>query len=148
MKPDQAVQLVPDEQIRRVVLCSGKVYFDLLEAREKDGIRDVYLMRQEQLYPFPRKTLGAELKRFPQAELVWCQEEPKNMGAWSFVNPLLEEVMEEVGMKAQRPIYVGRKEAASPATGLARRHQVEQEALVSAALTVGVSDVSEVRKAG
>jgi 2-oxoglutarate dehydrogenase E1 component len=129
--------LLADDGIKRVVLCSGKVYYDLLEAREKMGVNDVYLMRQEQLYPFPPKTLGDQLKRFPQAELVWCQEEPKNMGAWSFVNPRLEEVMETVGMRAGRPVYVGRPEAASPATGLARNHLREQEALVTRALTVG-----------
>jgi 2-oxoglutarate dehydrogenase E1 component len=128
--------LLADDGIKRVVLCSGKVYYDLLEAREKMGVNDVYLMRQEQLYPFPPKTLGEQLKRFPQAELVWCQEEPKNMGAWSFVNPRLEEVMETVGMRAGRPVYVGRPEAASPATGLARNHLREQEALVTKALTV------------
>ena len=147
--PDDAegtTALAPDEEIRRVVLCSGKVYFDLLEAREKEGIRDVYLMRQEQLYPFPRLTLGTFLKRFPKAELVWCQEEPKNMGAWSFVNPLLEEVMTSVGMEATRPVYVGRPEAASPATGLARRHLREQETLVSEALTL--SSAPAARKAG
>ena len=128
--------LLADDGIKRVVLCSGKVYYDLLEAREKMGVNDVYLMRQEQLYPFPPKTLGEQLKRFPQADLVWCQEEPKNMGAWSFVNPRLEEVMETVGMRAGRPVYVGRPEAASPATGLARNHLREQEALVTRALTV------------
>ncbi len=140
--------LAADADIKRVVLCSGKVYYDLLDGREKEGIRDVYLMRQEQLYPFPRKTLGEQLKRFPQAELVWCQEEPKNMGAWTFVNPLLEEVMETVGMRAKRPVYIGRKEAASPATGLARRHQHEQEALVTAALTADATEIPAVRKAG
>jgi 2-oxoglutarate dehydrogenase E1 component len=128
--------LLADDGIKRVVLCSGKVYYDLLEAREKMGVNNVYLMRQEQLYPFPPKTLGEHLKRFPQAELVWCQEEPKNMGAWTFVNPRLEEVMETVGMRAGRPVYVGRPEAASPATGLARNHRREQEALVTQALTV------------
>jgi len=139
--------LAADGDIKRVVLCSGKVYYDLLEARETEGIRDVYLMRQEQLYPFPIKTLGGELKRFPQAELVWCQEEPKNMGAWTYVNPHLEEVMEAVGMAASRPIYVGRPEAASPATGLARNHQREQETLVREALTVGTATASAARKA-
>ena len=128
--------LLADDGIKRVVLCSGKVYYDLLESREKMGVNNVYLMRQEQLYPFPPKTLGEHLKRFPQAELVWCQEEPKNMGAWTFVNPRLEEVMETVGMRAGRPVYVGRPEAASPATGLARNHRREQEALVTQALTV------------
>ena len=134
--------LVGDDDIKRVVLCSGKVYFDLLEAREKEGINNVYLMRQEQLYPYPPKTLGEQLKRFPQAELVWCQEEPKNMGAWSFIAPRLEEVMETVGMRAGRPVYVGRQEAASPATGLARNHLREQAALVGQALTVASSAVS------
>ena len=133
--------LVGDGDIKRVVLCSGKVYYDLLEMREKLGINDVYLMRQEQLYPFPPNTLGELLKRFQQAELVWCQEEPKNMGAWSFVSPRLEEVMETVGMRAGRPIYVGRREAASPATGLARNHLREQEALVTEALTVASAAV-------
>jgi 2-oxoglutarate dehydrogenase E1 component len=131
--------LLGDDGIKRVVLCTGKVYYDLLEAREKMGVNDVYLMRQEQLYPFPPKTLGEQLKRFPQAELVWCQEEPKNMGAWTFVSPRLEEVMETVGMRGGRPKYVGRPEAASPATGLARNHLREQEALVTEALTVGSS---------
>jgi 2-oxoglutarate dehydrogenase E1 component len=140
--------LAADADIKRVVLCTGKVYYDLLEMREKEGITDVYLMRQEQLYPFPRKTLSEQLKRFPQAELVWCQEEPKNMGAWTFVNPLLEEVMEAVGMKAGRPVYVGRKEAASPATGLARKHLQEQEALVGTALAAGTSELPAILKAG
>jgi 2-oxoglutarate dehydrogenase E1 component len=140
--------LAADGDIKRVVLCSGKVYYDLLEAREKEGVRDVYLMRQEQLYPFPKNTLGAELERFPQAELIWCQEEPKNMGAWTFVNPHLEEVMETVGMKAGRPKYVGRPEAASPATGLARNHQREQDTLVREALTVGSATASAARRAG
>jgi len=132
------------------VLCSGKVYYDLLEGREKQGINNVYLMRQEQLYPYPPKTLGEHVKRFPQAELVVCQEEPKNMGAWSFVNPRLEAVMETVGMRAGRPVYVGRPEADSPATGLERNHLREQEALVAEALTVGTSAVCArpVRKAG
>ena len=85
----EKIKLVPDEKMRRVVLCSGKVYYDLYEEREKRGIDDVYLLRVEQLYPFPAKALITELSRFRQAEMVWCQEEPKNMGAWSFVEPYL-----------------------------------------------------------
>ena len=83
---DEKIKLVADDKIRRVVLCSGKVYYDLYEEREKRGIDDVYLLRVEQLYPFPMKALVAELSRFKQAEMVWCQEEPRNMGAWTFVD--------------------------------------------------------------
>ena len=83
----------PDDEIRRVVLCSGKVYYDLLEAREPQGSDDVYLLRVEQLYPFPARALMQELGRFKFAEIVWCQEEPKNMGAWYFVDPNIEWVL-------------------------------------------------------
>ena len=95
-------ELKPDDEIRRVVLCSGKVYYDLLDAREAAGIDDVYLMRVEQLYPFPAKALVAELGRFPQAEIVWAQEEPRNMGPWTFVEPNLEWVLEHVEGQASR----------------------------------------------
>ena len=111
----RSIELVPDEKIRRVVLCSGKVYYDLYEEREKRGIDDVYLLRVEQLYPFPAKALITELSRFRQAEIVWCQEEPKNMGAWTFVEPYLEWVLGQIGAKKPRPRYVGR--AAAAATG-------------------------------
>jgi 2-oxoglutarate dehydrogenase E1 component len=126
-----------DKKIRRVVLCSGKVYYDLFEEREKRGLDDVYLMRVEQLYPFPAKALTEELKRFPKAEVVWCQEEPKNMGGWSSVMPEIEPVMEVLGLKQARVKYVGRPAAASPATGLLRRHVKEQTKLVNEALTIG-----------
>src|SRR6185312_1449511 len=82
---NEKIRLVPDQRMRRVVLCSGKVYYDLYEEREKRGINDIYLLRVEQLYPFPAKALITELSRFRQADIVWCQEEPKNMGAWFFV---------------------------------------------------------------
>jgi 2-oxoglutarate dehydrogenase E1 component len=126
-----------DKKIRRVVLCSGKVYYDLFEEREKRGSDDVYLMRVEQLYPFPAKALTEELKRFPKAEVIWCQEEPKNMGGWSSVMPEIEPVMEVLGLKQTRVKYVGRPAAASPATGLLRRHVKEQAKLVNEALTIG-----------
>jgi 2-oxoglutarate dehydrogenase E1 component len=128
-------RLAPDAEVKRVVLCSGKVYYDLFEERAKRGLKDVFLLRLEQLYPFPSKALGKELARVKQAgKVVWCQEEPRNMGAWSFVEPLLEEVLAKVGGGARRAVYVGRFAAASPATGLHTKHQAEQEALIDAAL--------------
>ncbi|MDP1730285.1 MAG: 2-oxoglutarate dehydrogenase E1 component, partial [Devosia sp.] len=116
------IKLAPDAEIRRVVLCSGKVYYDLLEDREKRGIDDVYLLRLEQLYPFPAKALLDELSRFKKAEIIWCQEEPKNMGAWAFVQPYIDWVLEQMGQVGQRPRYVGRPASASTATGLMRTH--------------------------
>jgi 2-oxoglutarate dehydrogenase E1 component len=122
--------LVADDKIRRVVLSSGKVYYDLYEDREKRGINDVYLLRVEQLYPFPAKALINELSRFRNADLVWCQEEPKNMGSWTFVEPYLEWVLTQVGGKARRPRYVGRAAAAATATGLMARHVAQLNAFL------------------
>ena len=110
-------------QIKRVVMCSGKVYFDLLAERDARGIDDVYLMRVEQLYPIPTVPLTAELERFKRAEFVWCQEEPRNQGAWSFIEPELETLLVKIGAKHSRPAYAGRVASASPATGLASRHK-------------------------
>jgi 2-oxoglutarate dehydrogenase E1 component len=126
----------PDKDVKRVVLCSGKVYFDLLEAREQKGVKNVYLQRIEQLYPFPKKILREELERFPDAEVVWCQEEPQNMGAWSFVAPRIEQTLKKIDVRARRAKYVGRPESASTATGSARIHAAEQAALIDKALTV------------
>jgi len=126
--------LTEDKAIRRVILCSGKVYYDLLEEREERGIDDVYLLRLEQLYPFPAKALVHELRRFPAADLVWCQEEPANMGGWTFVSPYLEWVLQQTPMAASRPRYVGRAAAASPATGLAARHKQQMQAFIDQAL--------------
>ncbi len=128
--------LKPDAEIRRVVLCSGKVYYDLLDARDAAGITDVYLMRLEQLYPFPARALIQEMARFPQAELVWAQEEPRNMGPWTFVEPNLEWVLEQIGAKHRRPRYVGRVAAASTAAGQASKHSQEQKKLVGDALAL------------
>ena len=125
----------PDEKIKRVVLCSGKVYYDLLEARDERKLNnDIVIIRMEQLYPFPAQPLADDLGRFRQAEVVWCQEEPKNMGAWGSVGPEIEETMTKLGMSG-RPKYVGRSAAASPATGLASRHAKEQAKLINEALT-------------
>jgi len=132
---NSTLALKPDAEIRRVVMCSGKVYYDLLAERDARGLDDVYLLRVEQLYPVPTQSLRAELSRFAQAEMVWCQEEPKNQGAWSFVEPNLEWVLTQVGAKQTRPRYVGRVASASPATGLASKHKAQQDALVNEALS-------------
>ncbi|KIC11837.1 2-oxoglutarate dehydrogenase [Leisingera sp. ANG-M1] len=129
-------QLVPDDQIKRVVMCSGKVYYDLLEERDARGIDDIYLMRIEQFYPFPAISLVKELERFKQAEMVWCQEEPKNQGAWTFIEPNIEWVLSRIGAKHTRPAYAGRATSASPATGLASQHKAQQAALVNEALSI------------
>ena len=126
--------LVPEEQVKRVVICTGKVYYDLLQQRRDSKVQDVAILRLEQMYPFPKQSLGRALAPYRNADVVWCQEEPENMGAWSFVDRRIESVLREINHKAQRPIYVGRQEAASPATGLAKVHQQQQETLVREAL--------------
>jgi 2-oxoglutarate dehydrogenase E1 component len=127
------VTLKPDDQIRRVVMCSGKVYYDLLDAREKKGVDDVYLMRLEQFYPWPVQSLRKELGRFKTAEIVWCQEEPKNMGGWTFVDPWLELTLARMEIKAKRGRYVGRPASASTAAGLMSRHLKELETFLNEA---------------
>jgi len=130
-----SVKLVEDEQIRRVILCTGKVYFDLMEERDKRDIQDIQILRLEQLYPFPENVLALELNRFPKAELVWCQEEPENQGAWSFVAPRIEHTVAQLGGSA-RPRYVGRPEYASTAAGLLSQHNTELQAFLNDALTI------------
>ena len=116
------------------MLCSGKVYYDLLAERRERRISDVAILRLEQIYPFPVNTLTRELTPYRNAELVWCQEEPENAGAWNFLDRRLEKVLTDLAGKATRPIYAGREAAASPATGSARAHAAQQAALVAAAL--------------
>ena len=135
-KGNSTLKLKADTKIRRVVICSGKVYYDLLAERDARGLDDIYLLRLEQIYPVPTMALTAELSRFPGADIVWCQEEPKNQGAWSFIEPELEVILTKVRGTPTRATYAGRKAAASPATGLASRHKAEQTALVDAALTI------------
>ncbi len=131
---DETETIAPDEQVRRVVLSSGKIYFDLLKARAEKGDDKVALVRVEQLYPFPFPALAKVLQRYRNAEVVWCQEEPQNMGAWGFVDRRIEQVLSGLDIAAKRPRFVGRAEAASPATGLFRRHAQEQAHLVADAL--------------
>ena len=133
-KPGTGVKLVTDDKIRRVVMCSGKVYYDLFEEREKRGIDDVYLLRLEQLYPCPAKALITELSRFKGAEWVWCQEEPKNMGAWGFIEPYLEWIFAHIKAEHKRARYAGRSAAASPATGLMSKHLAELQSFLEDAL--------------
>jgi len=128
------IKLVRDDKIRRVILCTGKVYYDLFDERAKRGIDDVYLLRVEQLYPFPLKALIKKLSLYKKADIIWCQEEPKNMGAWSFVEPYLEWVLGQAGGKAKRPVYIGRPASAATATGLMPKHLAQLKAFVDEAL--------------
>ncbi|HYX04058.1 MAG TPA: 2-oxoglutarate dehydrogenase E1 component [Reyranella sp.] len=131
------IDTIPDAaKVRRNIICAGKVYFDLLAERRKRKIDDIVILRAEQLYPFPFSSLRVELLKYPNAEVVWCQEEPDNMGGWTFVDRRIERALSGLGVKAARPTYIGRPEAASPATGSARNHVKEQADLVDRALTL------------
>jgi 2-oxoglutarate dehydrogenase E1 component len=121
-------------KVKRIVLCSGKVYYDLAAARDAAKAWDIEILRVEQLYPFPIKAVKEILSRTPKASVAWCQEEPKNMGGWTFVRDYIEDIMAETGMQQQRLVYAGRDAAASPATGTLSRHNREQNHLVAAAL--------------
>ena len=124
-----------DAEVKRLVLCTGKVAYDLFEARDAAGDRNTEIVRIEQLYPFPGEPLVERLKRMTNLEeVIWAQEEPRNNGYWFFVEPFIEEALVKAGVKPQRPRYAGRAASASPATGLMKRHQLEQAALVANAL--------------
>ena len=125
---------VKSGKAKRLVMCSGKVYYDLAAARDAAEMWDTEIIRVEQLYPFPSKALTEVLAMTPKASLVWCQEEPKNMGSWTFVRDFIEDTMAEAGCKQERLAYAGRAAAASPATGSLSRHNREQAALVNEAL--------------
>lgn len=133
---EQEKNLVAADKVKRVVICSGKVYYDLLEERESQNITDVVLVRLEQYYPFPAQELAKALKPYKNAEVVWCQEEPENMGAWHFIDRRLESVLADLGGKAVRPSYVGRPAAASPAAGYGKIHKRELEAFLQDAFSV------------
>ena len=114
-------------------MCSGKVYFDLYKARAERRITDVYLLRIEQFYPFPARALISELARFAHAEMIWCQEEPKNMGGWSFIEPDIAWVLDHIDAKYKHPRYVGRPASAATATGIPARHKEELQAFLDEA---------------
>jgi 2-oxoglutarate dehydrogenase E1 component len=132
---DDVASLARPDKIKRVVLCSGKVYYDLLEQRRERKIENIMLLRVEQLYPFPQADLAAELAKYKNAEIIWCQEEPKNQGAWTFVDPLIEETLGLAKHATKRARYIGRDAAAAPACGYLSRHQAEQAKLVDEALS-------------
>jgi len=125
------------EEARQLVLSSGKVYYDLLAARDERGQHDVHFLRLEQLYPFPADALAELMEPYRHCHLVWCQEEPRNMGAWGFVEDLIREVATEIGCAHPEPRYAGRPTSAATATGLAERHKREQQELLGDALSVG-----------
>jgi len=130
-KEDSFIKLKKSDKIRKVILCSGKVYFDLLEAREKLKKDDVVIFRIEQLYPFPVKPLVKEIKKYAKnAKYYWCQEEPKNMGAWLLVRDYIQWTLKYIGAKNKEIMYIGRNPAASPATGYAKRHIAQQKAII------------------
>ena len=134
-----------DKDTKRVVMCSGKVAYDLIEARDAAGITDTQILRIEQIYPFPGEPLSARLKKMKNLEdVVWAQEEPRNNGSWFFVEPEIEKCLVDAGLKGKRARYAGRAASASPATGLMSRHQAEQGALVADAL--GLSVRAEIRR--
>jgi 2-oxoglutarate dehydrogenase E1 component len=135
---------IADDRVRRLVLCSGKVAYDLMEKRAEEKLEDVSIVRLEQLYPFPGEPLAVRLKKMANLEqVVWCQEEPKNNGAWFFVESRIEEALTQAGYKTMRPSYAGRDVAASPATGLAKKHAEQQQALVELALGLGDKDAAK-----
>src|SRR5580765_4140358 len=132
--PNEKIKLVADDQVRRVIMCSGKVYYDLYDDREKRGINDIYILRLEQLYPFPTKALVAELSRFKQAEMVWCQEEPRNMGAWFFIDVFLQWILNQIGAKHRTMRYAGRPASASTAVGQMSKHLAQLKQFLDEAL--------------
>ncbi|MFY9287189.1 MAG: 2-oxoglutarate dehydrogenase E1 component [Alphaproteobacteria bacterium] len=131
--PETATTLTDDKKIRRVLICSGKIYYDLYTAREERKINDVAIVRLEQFYPFPDKLLSKELARYPKADVIWCQEEPQNMGGWNFVDRLIEGSLTAVDHRTKRPVYIGRVPSASTATGSLKRHNKEQAELIEKA---------------
>ena len=136
---DLDFELKPDDEIRRVIMCTGKVYYDLAEERAARGASDVYLLRIEQLYPFPARALTQELSRFRQADMVWCQEEHRNMGAYNFVEGRIEWCLAQADARVRRPRYVGRLPAAAPATGLMSKHQAQLREFLDDAFAEGES---------
>lgn len=127
-------KLKDDKKIRKLLLCSGKVYYDLVEERRNRKIDDIAIVRLEQLYPFPSESLAAEVKKYPNAEVFWVQEEPENMGAWTFADRKIEKVLKESKSKSSRPTYIGRPESAATSCGYMKVHKYQQEKLINEAL--------------
>ena len=132
--PDQAEKLVAKDKVKKLIFCSGKVYYDLYEARAERKINNIAIVRLEELYPLPADLIAKEIKKYSNAEIIWCQEEPENMGAWNFIDRKLEKIILACKVKAKTVIYAGREASASPATGYASVHKKEQDALINKAL--------------
>ena len=130
LKKNGLIKLVNDKEIRKVVMCSGKIYYDLLEAREEAKNNKVVFIRIEQLYPFPAKTLANLLKKYEKAEFLWCQEEPKNMGAWNTVRNYIDRTLEIIYFTKDKVKYVGRKASSSTATGNLNKHLAQQKEIL------------------
>jgi len=124
------IKLKKDNKIEKVVMCSGKIYFDLIEAREKVKNDKVVFIRIEQLYPFPAKTLAIKLKKYSSAKFYWCQEEPQNMGAWNTVRNYIERILDIIQSKRDKIIYIGRKPSSSTATGNLNKHLAQQKEIL------------------
>ena len=130
------IQLKEDKNIKKVVMCSGKIYFDLIKAREKIKNKEVFIIRIEQLYPFPVKTLARELKRFKKnSQFYWCQEEPQNMGAWNSAKNYIEWSLDYIKSEKRKVQYIGRKPAASPASGYLKKHLAQQKEILHKVLS-------------
>tara|TARA_B100000614_G_scaffold248432_1_gene256322 strand:- start:316 stop:792 length:477 start_codon:yes stop_codon:yes gene_type:complete len=129
-KINNLVTLNKDNKIKKVVICSGKIYYDLIDAREKSKNKDVVIVRLEQLYPFPAKTLASILKRYKNADFIWCQEEPKNMGGWNTVRNYIDRTLEIINFKDINVKYVGRQASSSTATGNANKHLAQQKEIL------------------
>ena len=130
LKDSKLVKLKKDSKIEKVIMCSGKIYFDLIEAREKAKNNKIIFLRIEQLYPFPAKTLASELKKYKNAKFYWCQEEPQNMGAWNTVRNYIERTLEFIQLKSDKIKYIGRKPSASTATGNLNKHLAQQKEIL------------------
>ena len=130
IKKSKLIKLKQDNKIKKAVICSGKIYFDLLDAREKTKNDKVIFIRIEQLYPFPAKTLAQLLKKYKNAEFLWCQEEPVNMGAWNFVRNYIDRVLEIINSKQNRVKFVGRNASSSTATGNLNKHLAQQKEIL------------------
>ena len=129
-KKNNLIILKKDNKIKKVVMCSGKIYYDLVEEREKIKRDDVLFVRLEQLYPFPAKTLAKVLKKYKKAQFIWCQEEPKNMGAWNTVRNYIERTLEMINFKDIKIKFVGRSASSTTATGNANKHLAQQKEIL------------------
>lgn len=133
---DEVEKLVADKDIKRVILCSGKVYFDLYEARQNANIQNIALVRMDQYYPFPRAELAEQMIKYKNAEVIWCQEEPENMGAWRYIERKIEDCLKSIEHKYSRPLYVGRPESASPSAGYQKMHNIELAKFIAEAMKI------------